>query len=169
MIHGEKWSPYRIGFGIGIIVGIGPRDRCPWPPKSVEIFGMEACDDRVRRSRVGHGEQSGSFTNIQAGADCQIDQVTVPVYIRVLGPEVGDVGLLGRAEGAVCASIIPSFDEVPGVGVRCYPVWTIGSKPIRVSEGERHDLPDLGVNRLSAAATIRFEFARRGRVRAALV
>ena len=101
VVHREEWRPGGIRVGVRVTVSVGSRDRRPGPPISVEVLGIETRDESVGPGGVHDGEEPGRIADVQTTAHRQVDEISVPVHIAVLRPEVGDVGLLGGAYGAV--------------------------------------------------------------------
>ena len=127
-------------------VRIRPGNRGPGPPVHIiKVFGLEAGDDRIGRSGVHHREEASGISDIQAPADREVDQIAVPVGVCMLAPESTDIRLLRRAEQTIGASIVARLDEVLGVGVGCSAgLGPSGLKLVRIVEGKREDLADLG-------------------------
>src|SRR5260370_31407709 len=100
--------------------------------------GGEGLGGRGRRQ----GEEAGRLANIQSVADGQADEVTVPVHVRVLRPEVRYISLLGRANGAGGSSEVARFNEIPGIAFGGQRIGPAGSKATGINQSEWSDLAD---------------------------
>jgi len=87
VIHRDQRRPCRIRISVRIAIGVRSRNRCPRPPGTVEVLGLETSDIGVGGSRVHHGEEARSVPDIEGAADHQIVQALVD--IRRLPEEIG--------------------------------------------------------------------------------
>src|SRR5258706_1643228 len=169
VVHTQQRSPARIRIGVWIAVGIGARDRGSRPPGPKKVLGIEAGDKGIGGRGMHQGEEPRRLANVQPGADGQVDEVAVPVHVRVLRPEVRDVGLLGRANRTSGSPEVSRFNKIPGIASGGQGIGPAGSKATWINQGEWSDLADLRIHRLSATAAIGLELTRRRWVGTAFV
>src|ERR1700686_542619 len=83
------------------------------------------------------------------------------MHVRMLRPEVRDVSLLGRANGAVGSPEVACFNEIPGIAFRRQGIRSAGPEGTGTRQRERGDLRELSVHWLSATPAIWLELTRR--------
>jgi 6-phosphogluconolactonase (cycloisomerase 2 family) len=109
---------------------------------------VRAGDDRVGRRGVDDREQACGVADAQPLALRQCRQVAGPVHVRVLGPERGDVSLLGRALQAGGAATAPDPGEVARAGLGPERVRAGRPECAGVFQRERRDAAQMPVSGL---------------------
>src|SRR6266550_3147085 len=111
----DEGRPRWVSGGLVVAVRIGGANGGDWAPEVVSVLGVEAGDDAIGGRHVEQREEPGVLRQVIVvrGGGESGDQV--PGQIRVFNPELGRLGLVSIARGAVDCTQALNFVKVSRV------------------------------------------------------
>src|SRR6266850_969827 len=89
------------------------------PPEAEGVLGVPTADAGVREAGPERREEACGFGGVQRPLCCQLPKGPRVLLAGMLGPKEAGLGLLGRADGAVCCAeglrLIVIVDPLPAV------------------------------------------------------
>src|SRR5215470_4795051 len=109
-----NWLPSRLTLGSRVVVDITVANSSNRPPKVVMVFGVEHRDQRLVEPNRHQRHEPRAVVDIHLLRRHEIAREGVIGWWADHQPELGDLGLLGRALGTGLAAIVFEFVEVRG-------------------------------------------------------